>query len=81
MDWLVWLYAGVFTSDFLSMVATVALSSLKYFAEGEYLLADSAYSACKYIVQSFKKVSGESSLHPQKEAFNTAKFMSNQSIT
>ena len=35
------------------------------------MLADSAYSACKYIVQSFKKVCGESSLHPQKEAFNT----------
>ena len=35
------------------------------------MLSNSAYSSCKYIAQSFKKVSGESSLHPQKETFNT----------
>ena len=49
----------------------IFINGEEYFAEGEYLLADSAYSACKYIVQSYKKVCGESSLHPQKEAFNT----------
>jgi len=42
-----------------------------YFSEGEYLLGDSAYSACRYIVQNFKKVSGQSYLPPRKEFFNT----------
>ena len=41
-----------------------------YFGDGEYLLGDSAYSACVYIVQSFKKVSG-SNLSVYQEFFNT----------
>lgn len=41
-----------------------------WFEEGEYLLADSAYSACLYIVQAFKKVSG-SNLSVHQEFFNT----------
>ena len=41
-----------------------------YFDDGEYLLADSAYSACLYIVQAFKKVSG-SNLSTHQEFFNT----------
>ena len=53
-----------------------------YFADGEYLLFNSTYSDCKYIVQSFQKVSRESSLTRQKEAFNTAlgQVVSNRSI-
>ena len=41
-----------------------------FFGDGEYLLADSAYSACLYIVQSFKKVSG-TNLSRHQEFFNT----------
>ena len=44
----------------------------EYFADGEYLLGDSAYSACRFIVQSFKKLAGISQLSKQKEFFNTA---------
>merc|ERR1712183_54925 len=47
------------------------LEANDYFLEGEYLLCHSAYSACRYIVQSFKKVSGQSHLPPRKEFFNT----------
>jgi len=36
-----------------------------------YVLGDCAYSSCKYIVQSFKKVTGQSNLAPTKEFFNT----------
>lgn len=45
-------------------------NGLLYFGDGEYLLGDSAYSACLYIVQSFKKVSG-SNLTVHQEFFNT----------
>lgn len=40
-----------------------------YFDNGEYLLGDSAYSACSVIVATFKTSSG-SSLGPHKEFFN-----------
>ena len=43
----------------------------EFFGTGEYLVGDCAYSACKYMVQTFKKVSGSSSLPPEKEFFNT----------
>ena len=40
----------------------------EYFADGEYLLSDSAYSVFKNIAQPFKKVSRETSLPLQKGA-------------
>ena len=49
----------------------VFLKGSEFFAESEYLLGDSAYSACKYIVQTFKKLAGSSTLTPEKEFFNT----------
>ena len=47
----------------------IYINGSAYFDEGEYLLADSAW---QYIVQSFKKLSGESVLSQQKEGFNTS---------
>ena len=38
---------------------------------GEYLLGDCAYSACRFIVQSFKKIAGQANLPASKEFFNT----------
>ena len=42
-----------------------------YFENGEYLVGDSAYSACRFLVQSFKKLPGTSKLNPEKEWFNS----------
>jgi len=39
-----------------------------------YVLGDCAYSSCKCIVQSFKKVTGQSNLTPTKEVFNMQIF-------
>ena len=43
----------------------------EFFADGEYILGDSAYSTCRYIVQTFKKLHGSGPLSPEKEFFNT----------
>ena len=47
------------------------LNATDYFSDSEYLLGDSAYSASMYIVQSFKKIAGQSTLPQEKEFFNT----------
>ena len=48
----------------------ISLDAPDFFSDGEYLLGDSAYSACRYIVQSFKKVAGADKLDHDEEFFN-----------